>query len=61
MEQMHITMLSVGRAVEPELKFPALASAPALGILIFWFWLQHLEVFGSCFRTIWSIENQKPL
>jgi len=47
------------RAVEPNLKF----QSPTLGIRNFWFQfrLQHLEVFGSCSRMIWSIGNGKLL
>ena len=33
------------------------APAPSPGIQFFWLRLQHLEVFGSGSRTIWSIEN----
>jgi len=41
--------------VEPDIKFQTPALSP--GILNFWLWLQHQEVFGSGFRTIWSIED----
>jgi len=43
------------RAMEPELKFQA--TAPASGIEILWYRIQHPEVFGSGSRMIWSIKN----
>jgi len=51
------------RVVEPALKFQAPPPAPAPGIYIFWFRLQHLDVFGSgssC-RTFWSKKSDKTL
>jgi len=45
------------RAVEPELKFQA--PAPGPGIQFFWHRLQHLEVFDSGSRTIWSKKQKK--
>jgi len=44
------------KAVESALMF----QAPAPGINSK-FWLQHLEAFGSGFRTIWSKQSEKNI
>jgi len=49
------TCHTLNEAVEAELKFQASDRAP--GISNFWLQFQHLEVFGSVSRMIWSIEN----